>query len=91
MKKLLALLFLCCSCTCTVSNGISPTIAVGKLSCYGGICCWPYLHNSDMKDYHFMLCVDQAPDIIGIEPNSPYDNNGHDSIQLSTKTYFLHP
>jgi hypothetical protein len=91
MKKLLALLLLCCSCTCSVSNGVSPTIAAGKLSCYGGTCCWPYKHHREVHGYHFMLCADQSPDMMGITPNHTYDNNGYDSWRVSVKEYFLYP
>jgi hypothetical protein len=93
MKYLLLILSLLVnSCTCiSGTNTRSPTIAVKKLSCYGGTCCFPYLHHKDVKGYHFMLCADQSPDIMGIEPHSFYDTNGYDSLRVSVKTYFLNP
>lgn len=94
MKYLLLLLsLLVSSCTCTAgTNTRSPTIAVTKLSCYGGICCWPYQHHKDVHGDHFMVCADQSPDIMGIEPhNTSYDTNGYDSLRVSVKTYFLNP
>ena len=88
MKQIIFLIIFCCSCTFTPSTKkkISPTIATGQFSCYGGICCWPYLHHKDVKGYNIMICTDQCSDIMGIVPNRNYD-----SFRVSLKTYFLNP
>jgi hypothetical protein len=93
IKQLFIILLLCLSCSPVIKlkPGNSATIANGKFSCYGGICCWPYLHHREVKEYHFMFCADQSSDIMGIVQNSPYDSNGYNSLRISTKAYFLHP
>jgi hypothetical protein len=91
--KWVSLLVLCLACTPKIilKNGDSPTIVSGGFSCYGGNCCWPYKHHREVKDYHLMLCTDQAADLMPVYPDSQYDNNGYDSFRVSVKTYFLHP
>jgi len=89
MRKYLALLMclflLSCMPSCTWSytaggNGRSATIASGKFSCYGGQCCWPYLHHREVKDYHLMICSHET-----------INKDGWNSANISLKSYFMYP
>lgn len=76
-------LLLLCLASCTphvVFKNNSPAIISGKLSCYNGNCCWPYIHHREVKDYHLMMCTHET-----IKPD------GWHSADLAAVVWFKDP
>jgi hypothetical protein len=64
MKKYLALLLLCLSCTPMVSRRSADRSMVitnksGSISCIKSSCCWPYKHHRDIKTAAGMVCINE--------------------------------
>ena len=74
-------LLLCLSCSAHVTfKNMTPAVTSGRLSCYNGSCCWPYIYHTEVKGSHFMMCTRQT-----IKPD------GWHSADLAVVAWFRDP